>query len=133
MEVDGFHLPSHHHKLTHRQFSPRKRVPYGPGVPLLFQPIITRTHSPLMECDYNFHKSNSTYFTDLDVTRSNICCSLFRDGIRQLEFHPELVIGPDGVPAKGKWGIMLGAVHCSFKKEIKPYEGYEMWSRILCW
>jgi len=28
---------------------------------------------------------------------------------------------------------MLGAVECSFKKEIKPYEGYEMWSRLLCW
>jgi hypothetical protein len=28
---------------------------------------------------------------------------------------------------------MLGAVECSFKKEIKPYEPYEMWSRILCW
>lgn len=28
---------------------------------------------------------------------------------------------------------MLGAVHCSFKKEIAPYEPYEMWSRILCW
>lgn len=28
---------------------------------------------------------------------------------------------------------MLGAVHCSWKREIKPYEGYEMWSRLLCW
>ena len=28
---------------------------------------------------------------------------------------------------------MLGAVQCSFKKEIAPYEPYEMWSRILCW
>ena len=28
---------------------------------------------------------------------------------------------------------MLGAVSCSFKREIKPYEVYEVWSRILCW
>lgn len=28
---------------------------------------------------------------------------------------------------------MLGAVHCSWKREIRPYEGYEMWSRLLCW
>jgi hypothetical protein len=87
----------------------------------------------MAECDYNFHKSNSTYFTDLDVTRSNIVCCLLRDGIKKLNTTPEVVIGPDGVPAKGRWGIMLGAVHCSFKKEIKPYESYEMWSRILCW
>lgn len=30
-------------------------------------------------------------------------------------------------------GIMLGAVECSFKKEISPYKGFEMWSRVLCW
>lgn len=28
---------------------------------------------------------------------------------------------------------MLGSVMTSFKREIKPYEGYEMWSRMLCW
>jgi len=28
---------------------------------------------------------------------------------------------------------MLGGVQCSFKKEIKPYAGYEMWSRVLSW
>lgn len=28
---------------------------------------------------------------------------------------------------------MLGAVHCSFHREIPPYAPYEMWSRILSW
>jgi len=28
---------------------------------------------------------------------------------------------------------MLGGVMCSFKREIGIYEGYEMWSRMLCW
>lgn len=28
---------------------------------------------------------------------------------------------------------MLGGVHCSFKREIKPYQSYEMWTRLLCW
>lgn len=86
-----------------------------------------------MECDYNMHKSNSTYFSDLDVTRSYLVTLLFRDGINKLARTPQVVIGPDGRPAKGKWAIMLGAVATSFKREIKPYEGYEMWSRFLCW
>ena len=30
-------------------------------------------------------------------------------------------------------GIMLGAVECSFKREIPAYKNYEMWSRILSW
>ncbi|OBT54284.1 hypothetical protein VE04_05725 [Pseudogymnoascus sp. 24MN13] len=53
--------------------------------------------------------------------------------IRELHRKPSLIIGPDGKPAKGQWGIMLGGVHCSFKREIKPYEKYEMWSRMLAW
>ena len=28
---------------------------------------------------------------------------------------------------------MLGAVSCSFKREIGMYQNYEMWSRVLCW
>lgn len=31
------------------------------------------------------------------------------------------------------FGLALGAVSCSFKQEIKPYESYEMWTRILTW
>lgn len=29
--------------------------------------------------------------------------------------------------------MALGAVSCSFRKEIKPYEQYEMWTRVLTW
>jgi len=39
----------------------------------------------------------------------------------------------DGKPHNGRFSISLGAVHCSFKKEIKPYEAYEMWTRVLAW
>lgn len=33
----------------------------------------------------------------------------------------------------GAFGIALGAVSCSFKKELKPYEKYEIWTRVLSW
>lgn len=108
-----------------------KPRPYGPEA--LFQPVITRSHAPIAECDYNRHKSNSTYFTDLDVTRSHLVTCLLRSGIRSLATNPGQVIMPDGSKAKGRWFIMLGSVMTSFKREIKPYEGYEMWSRLLCW
>lgn len=36
-------------------------------------------------------------------------------------------------PAKGRFGVSLGAVHCSFKKELKPYQKYELWTRVLSW
>jgi hypothetical protein len=31
------------------------------------------------------------------------------------------------------FGCALGAVSCSFKRELKPYESYELWTRILTW
>lgn len=30
-------------------------------------------------------------------------------------------------------GLALGAVSCTFRKEVKPFQSYEMWTRILTW
>lgn len=35
--------------------------------------------------------------------------------------------------ASGRFSVMLGSVSCTFRREIKPYQRYEVWSRILCW
>lgn len=133
MQIRVFNaLVSHMYFSTTKHFSPTSdSTPYGPAA--LFQPSITTSYAPLTECDYNLHKSNSTYFSDLDASRSHLVCSLLRQGIQRLIDNPGLVLMPDGKPAKGHWSIMLGSVFCSFKKEIKPLESYEMWTRILCW
>lgn len=34
---------------------------------------------------------------------------------------------------KPLFGLALGAVSCSFKRELKPYESYELWTRVLTW
>lgn len=37
----------------------------------------------------------------------------------------------------GAWnpvlGLPVGGVSCTFKKELKPYEAYELWTRVLSW
>lgn len=102
----------------------------------LFKPIISETRSPLLEIDYNLHKSNSTYFTDLDVSRTHLVGFLCRPALRKLAHNPQtkLVLDPaTGRPIKGSMGIMLGAVSCSFKREIGAYKSYELWSRVLSW
>ncbi|GAD95384.1 conserved hypothetical protein [Paecilomyces variotii No. 5] len=86
----------------------------------LFLPAIHRTRSPLSECDYNIHKSNSTYFTDLDISRGNLSLLLFS---QRLSFRPTL----------NRAVMILSGVQCVFKREIKPYQPYEVWSRILSW
>ena len=79
----------------------------------------------LMDCDFNIHKSNSTYFTDIDIARSHHVPLLCGRGISAV--RKQLVKGND------KFGIMLGGVHCSFRKEIKPFQGFEIWTRLLAW
>ncbi|KAI1336703.1 capsule polysaccharide biosynthesis protein [Xylariaceae sp. FL0016] len=103
----------------------------------LFHPSITSTHVSLLEVDYNIHKSNSTYFADLDVSRSHLVCHLFARGCDALAKNAATKLVPDPAdlvrPARGRFGVMLGAVHCSFRREIAPYQGYEIWTRLLSW
>jgi hypothetical protein len=32
-----------------------------------------------------------------------------------------------------KFSVALGGVSCTFKKELRPYESYDVWTRILSW
>jgi hypothetical protein len=82
------------------------------------------------------HKSNSTYFSDLDVSRSHLVTHLLSQGMPRVAANArnKLVLDPaTGKPVPGSFGIGLGAVSCSFRREIAPYAPYEMWSRILAW
>ncbi|KAJ5513136.1 hypothetical protein N7463_002688 [Penicillium fimorum] len=96
-------------------------------LPLVFLPCITTTYTPLLEADYNLHKSNSTYFTDLDASRSHLLSYLCYRGVAVVDRE---------LAADGKRGIMaaiIGSVTTSFKKEIRIFQQYEVWSRILTW
>lgn len=96
-------------------------------VPLVFLPIITKTKVPILEGDFNLHKSNSTYFTDLDSSRSLLLSFLVFHGMSKT--HKELA-------AEGKNGVMtamLGSTYTHFKREIPTGHPYEVWSRILTW
>lgn len=102
----------------------------------LFHPVISATHTALMEVDYNIHKSNSTYFADLDVSRTHLVAHLLAKGCATAAHNhrTRLVLDPtSGEPARGKFGVMLGAVSCSFRREIRPFARYEMYSRVLAW
>jgi len=111
--------------VRHFQSNPQQLTPNRDST-TIFQPLIMRTHAPLLEIDYYMHKSNSTYYSDLDVSRTHLLLALFQQGLARIK------LADDGMHA-GRLAIMLGAVHCSFRREIKPYQPYEMWSRVLCW
>ncbi|KAH7121666.1 hypothetical protein EDB81DRAFT_913933 [Dactylonectria macrodidyma] len=86
----------------------------------IFFPAVSTTRSPLTEGDFNLHKSNSTYFTDLDVSRAYLSGILL---------GPLFVTGLNGQ----RCNLIVGTVACSFRKEIKLYQAYETWTRIASW
>lgn len=102
---------------------------------MLFHYAVTSTYTPFLETDYNLHKSNSTYFSDLDVARTQCVTHLLRDGMAAIgdNARTRVVVTGDGKVARGGMGIGLGGVFCSFKREVAPLQGYEMWTRILAW
>ncbi|KPI36396.1 uncharacterized protein AB675_2991 [Cyphellophora attinorum] len=101
------------------------------SAPATTHPLFTfHTHtsfSPLYETDYNIHKSNSTYFSDLDESRMGLCTRILIPGL----WSKDRSLEQQGI--KGKIGVYLGAVHCTFHREIKPYQSFEVRSRVLGW
>lgn len=86
----------------------------------------------LTEMDHNLHKSNSTFFADVDISRAKVLFSLISPAL--LRKGPENILRVlEAERHKGKFGVVLGAVHMSFCKEIKPYQAYEVESRITGW
>jgi hypothetical protein len=88
----------------------------------LFQPIITSSKATLMETDLYLHKSNSTYFSDLDIARTHLICTLFSKGIEKVRGGTSGVVGGK----VSSFAVALGAVSCTFRRELKPYEAYDM-------
>ena len=84
-----------------------------------------------MEIDVFGHKSNSTYFADIDVARVHLVTTLFGKGIEQIRGGTTMN-GLSGKP-RSKFTLALGAVSCTFKQELLPYETYDMWTRIISW
>lgn len=101
--------------------------------PYLFKPLITSSYNSILDCDYNFHKSNSTYFADLDVARAHYVGCLLKTSLARLN-RGDLTNLPDEVKSiKGTYIVALGGVACVFRKEIKPFERFEIWTRLLSW
>ncbi|KAK5727851.1 hypothetical protein LTR17_012394 [Elasticomyces elasticus] len=99
----------------------------------LFAPLITSSRNSLYDCDYNLHKSNSTYFADLDVARAHTVGCLIRTGLARLNRGDEVGLPAETQTAKGSYYVALGAVSCFFQKQIEPLQSFEIYTRVLSW
>lgn len=99
----------------------------------LFKPIITSSYNAITECDYNLHKSNSTYFADLDAARAGLMGALLRKSLARLNRGDLTGLPEEAKTAKGSYICALGGIACTFRKEIKPLEQFEIWTKVLTW
>jgi hypothetical protein len=102
--------------------------------------LFTRTW--MGELDYNRHKSNSTYFTDLDISRTALVTNLYFTGMgfmnREINEKLRAAANRESNSTFQNGNIMpifvaLGSVYCTFKREIKPFQQYEVRSQIAGW
>lgn len=94
----------------------------------IFEPTSITTITPFLEMDFNLHKSNSTYFTDMDISRTCLFTKLLRKFF--LEYND-----PEAPKLKRHQFIYspLGSTSMVFKREITPYIPYKVESRIVGW
>jgi hypothetical protein len=88
----------------------------------LFRSSNWTSFANFLEIDANLHKSNSTYFTDLDLARTKLLLPLFRD------FFVEHRLETGRFPY-----VPLGSVMAVFRREIGPLQRYVVRSRVLGW
>lgn len=127
--VPGFwHLRIMRGMYYHLYFQPHRPKPQD-----LFKPLITSTTNSLYDCDWNCHKSNSTYFSDLDVARTHLMSCICR-GITRLNDGEGSAALPSRVAqAPGKYALVLAGVACHFHREMEPLRQFEIWTRVMCW
>lgn len=91
----------------------------------VFKYLVTSTRATPFECDYNGHKSNSTYFSDLDINRTQLLARLFKPVLSASHY--------DRSKRKRHLNIALGSTCCVFRREIRPLQEVEIWSRVVSW
>lgn len=97
----------------------------------LFQWVTLDSYVSPFEIDMYMHKSNSTYFLDLDIARTKLVVRVFQKLF--LNFYDNI----DGeFKSKGIANypyIPIATVQCSFKRELKPFQRFRISSRVFAW
>lgn len=97
----------------------------------LFKPVSYLTYTSPLEIDMYFHKSNSTYFTDLDIARTKLISMIFQKLFMKYwnnesgEFRTKSLKNMPYIP--------VGTVQCAFKREFKVFELYKIISSVYAW
>ena len=108
------------YRSLYYHFILRRRIQPKPDH--LFSPVTTCSRSSTYECDLNGHKSNSTYFSDLDIARTHLLCHLAKPSfaVRKARGEPVMYVA-------------LAGVVSLFRREILPFTKYMISCRVMGW
>ncbi|MBP2312477.1 thioesterase family protein [Azospirillum soli] len=69
------------------------------------------------DLDFNMHMTNARYFSVMDLGRVDMMlrCGLGRAILRQ------------------RWQPVIGAANVRFRRPLRPFQRFELVSRVLCW
>lgn len=84
----------------------------------VFRHNVISTYCSPFEVDGYFHKSNSTYFEELDIARTDLMTKIFQKLFLNSKRWPYLPVAE--------------ASTCFFK-DIAPFQPYRITSNIFCW
>ncbi|CCE78388.1 Piso0_001010 [Millerozyma farinosa CBS 7064] len=97
----------------------------------LYRTASMHTYVSPLEIDMYLHKSNSTYFMDLDIARTEFMTIIFQKHFlvnilnENNEFSKKSFMNVPYIP--------VATVQCTFKKELKVFQRYEIVSRVFAW
>lgn len=69
------------------------------------------------DIDYNLHLNNAKYLSFMDMGRFDLT---FKSGMAKALI-------------KNKWKVMAAAVNIIYRKQIAPFERFDLVTRVLCW
>lgn len=115
------------------QYLASKANTYGVGKNKLdiFRAVTYSSYASPLEIDMYMHKSNSTYFTDLDIARTKLVTIIFQKlfmrywGNETGEFRRVSLQNCPYVP--------IGTVQCAFRREIKVFQKFDITSSVMAW
>lgn len=88
-----------------------------------FMESVRKTRCCLLECDFfGFHKNNCTYFTELDICRTECVLDAIHTYFKSCYLKGENFAF-----------VPLASICNHFLKEIKPFQNYEMHTKIVGW
>ncbi len=98
---------------------------------VVFKPQVFKTYVSPLEVDMYLHKLNLTYFLDLDIARTDLITKVFQKLF--FRYYDNANGHFKGNSLANLPYIPVAAVETHFKHELKPFQSFEIHSKVISW